>query len=117
MAIVTRTTLKKMLEEADTTKRAHIIGRALVALFDRQTDAEQQRNDTEVLNDIGFAGSDAKAGSLTAKYFLKHRTLLDWQVEKWMKPTKNGYPRICRYARQLNEVAEYKNARKTEQQS
>mgnify|MGYP000209306595 CR=1 FL=1 len=103
--IVTKDSLKQMLEQSDEEKRARIIGRALVALFNRQTREEQASNDTRQFNNVGFSGADAKSGSLTAKYFLKHRRLEKWQIERWLKPSKNGYPRICKYAAQLNEVA------------
>lgn len=111
-AIVTKESLRKMLNEADDAKRQHIIGRALVRLFDRQTNSEQQSDSTEQDNGIGFAGGDAKGGSLTAKFYLKHGMLLDWQVERWTRVGKSGYPRICKYARQLDEVAQVQAAKK-----
>ncbi len=83
----------------------HVVGRACVALFNRQTEAEQARNDTEVLNDEGFSGSDARQGSLTAKYYLKHKRLEAWQVEQWTKEWR-GRPRLAKYWKQLNEVAQ-----------
>ena len=113
-AIVTKDTLRNMLNEADSARKAAIIGRALVVLFERQTEAERMANTTNNLNSIGFASCDAKAGCLSAKYFLRHRTLLDWQVEKWMRTDRTGYPRICKYARQLNEAAEQKRARQAQ---
>lgn len=83
-----------------------VIGRALAALFKYQTDAEQNRNDVEVHNNVGFTPSDGRTASITAKYFLKHGKLLDWQIEKWMKINpRTGYPRICKYDRQLNDIA------------
>jgi hypothetical protein len=82
----------------------HIVGRALVALFDRQTQDEKAVNDTNKLNTVGFSAADAKSGSLTAKFYLKHNRLEDWQVEKWTRLIK-GYARLCKYARQLNDVA------------
>ena len=103
--IVTRESLQAMLDQADAVKRQHIIGRALVALFDRQTQAEQSSNHTQVDNGIGFAGCDSKSGSLTAKTYLKRKALQDWQVEKWMKRGANGFARICKYAGQLNDIA------------
>lgn len=108
---ITRETLAEMLNQADDAKKVHIIGRALVALFNRQTASEQGANATAQDNGIGFAGSDARSGSLTAKSYLKNGTLLDWQVQKWMAPSR-GYPRICKYARQLDEVAKEKAAKK-----
>lgn len=103
--IVTRDSLQKMLDNADAVKRQHIVGRALVALFERQTQDEQRVNDTRILNNLGFQGCDAKSGSITAKTYLKKRSLEDWQVEKWLKKGANGYARLCKYAGQLNEIA------------
>lgn len=104
-AIVTRESLSKMLEK-DPVK---VVGRALVALFKAgQTEAERAANVTEVWNGVGFSGADARSASLTAKYFIKHGTLLDWQVANWTKPARNGFPRLCKYAKQLNAIAEAK---------
>ena len=88
----------------------HLIGKALVALFERQTADEQSANTTNKHNSVGFAGCDAKSGSLTAKFYIKHKRLEQWMVDNWIRlNTKNGYPRICKYHRQLNEVAYMKH--------
>jgi hypothetical protein len=106
--IVTKDSLMALLS-ASPERQAQVVGRALIALFRRQTDAEQAKNTTDIWNDVGFQGSDAKSGSIGAKYFLKHGTLLDWQVAKWLKPQgAKGYPRIVKYSRQLNEIANAK---------
>ena len=105
--IVTKESLVKMLNESQEMK-IKVIGRALVALMHRQTQDEQTANTTRNHNGIGFTPGDAYGGTITAKYFLKHGTLQEWQVEKWMKPTSTGLPRICKYDRQLNEVANEK---------
>ncbi len=107
MTIVTKQTLNQMLADASDEKKARIIGRALVALFHRQTQDEKQSDTTRCSNNVGFASSDARSGSLTAKTFLRTGTLQQWQVDRWMANSR-GYPRICRYARQLNEIAEEK---------
>lgn len=107
-AIVTKESLKKMLDDADDAKRGRIVGRALVGLFDRQTEDEKAANDTKKHNTIGFAACDAKSGSLTAKYFIKNGQLLQWQLDRWLKKQPDGYPRICRYVRQLDEIARAK---------
>lgn len=96
--IITKETLQQMLLNATKPKKSQIIGRALVVLFKNQTEAEQSENTTKEFNGIGFAGCDAYSGSLTAKYYLKHNTLEDWQLEKW--GTK-----ILKYHRQLNDAA------------
>lgn len=101
-ALVTRASLLALL--SDPAKRQHVIGRALVVLFNNQTRDEQASNTTRLFNNIGFTGSDARDGTITAKYYLKHRSLLDWQVERWMADFR-GFPRICKYHAQLNRAA------------
>lgn len=93
-----------MLTGKDDAHVKQVVGRALVALFDRQTRAEQKGNNVQNSNMLGFSGVDAKSGSITAKYFIKHKTLEDWQLETWMRDFR-GHPRITKYARQLNEIA------------
>lgn len=87
------------------------IGRALVILFNRQTMAERANNATKLRNGVGFAACDGRIGALGAKYYLKHGTLLEWQLKPWIKPV-NGYPRICKYLKQLNEHAAIKQQNK-----
>jgi len=109
-ALVTKDSLNQMLMQADNAKRIHIIGRALVGLFERQTAAEQSSDVTTNDNGIGFASSDARTGSLTAKSYIARQNLVQWQIDQWMRPS-HGYPRICKYARQLNEIAVEKRQR------
>lgn len=108
--VVTRDTLRTMLRNDNTKYVDAVIGRALLALLNRQTEDEQRSNDTKIWNSVGFSGADARSGSLTAKSFAKNGRLLDWQRDKWLKPAKNGYPRLCKYAKQLNEIALEKGA-------
>lgn len=105
MTIVTRDSLQAMLDEQDPQYVARVVGRALVAIFEYQTSAERCGNTTDVANGVGFSGADARAGSLGAKCFIKHRTLLDWQVAQWTRRGKNGYSRLTKYAKQLNTIA------------
>lgn len=104
-AIVTRESIQSMLNNPNPDYVALVVGRALVRLFERQTEAEKASNDTNVDNGIGFAGCDARTGTLSAKYFLKHKTLQAWQVERWTKVEASGFAKLCKYHRQLNEVA------------
>jgi hypothetical protein len=99
-----------MIDEADAVKRMHIVGRALTALFARQTQAEQANLTTQVDNGIGFTGGDAIGGSLTAKSYIARQALAAWQVEKWTRTASNGFPRICKYHKQLDEIAREKAA-------
>lgn len=107
--IVTR---DKFIELLNGPRQMEVIGRALVHLFNRQTEAEQAANDTRVWNEMGFTGADGYSGCLSAKYYLKHGKLADWQVERWMKPNKNGIPRIAKYWKQIDEEAQRKAAMK-----
>lgn len=109
--IITRERIREMLN-SEIEKRIHIVGRALVALFERQTESEKHANTTNDLNSRGFAGSDAKPGSIAAKYYLKRGTLLDWQLERWTKVGANGFPKLAKYHRQLNEIAVAKAQRR-----
>ena len=105
--LVTRESLQSLIER----KPTETVGRALVAIFRAgQTESERSGNTAEDFNGVGFSGADARSASITAKYFIKHGTLLDWQVEQWTKPAKNGFPRLCKYVKQLNAIAEAKRA-------
>lgn len=81
------------------------VGRALVHLLRRQTHDEQQDATTRHHNNIGFTGADGRRGVITAKYFIKHKTLQDWQLEYWRTPNRKGVPRIVKYYAQIAEEA------------
>jgi hypothetical protein len=83
----------------------HAIGRALVHLFNRQTDDEKVASDTKHHNARGFTPADAKRGSITAKYYLKYRKLEQWQREQWLKSDRAGRLRLGKYYRQIAEEA------------
>lgn len=103
--LVTRESLHKMINSSDAEKNMHRIGRALVILFDRQTNTEQTRNVTDTDNMRGFTSADAFSGSVTAKYYKKHGKLLEWQVEKWTRVNKTGVSRLAKYWLQIDEHA------------
>jgi len=106
MATVTRESLQTMLDNPNREYVAKVIGRALIVLFNNQTRDEQSMNATTKENGVGFTGADAKSGSITAKYYIKHKTLLDWQIDRWTKPAASGYARLAKYHGQLNAAAE-----------
>jgi len=107
MAYVTKSKIIQILESNDRYLIEQYIGRALVALFNRQVEDEKKVNHTRHENSLGFSSADAKDGSITAKYFIKHRSLQDWQIQNWTRDFR-GSPRISKYSRQLNEIAEQK---------
>ena len=103
--LVTRESIRTMLRNPNPRYVEVVVGRALVALLQRQTKDEQCANDTREHNGVGFTGADARSGSITAKTFIRDNKLLDWQVGSWKKIAKNGYPRLAKYHKQLNEIA------------
>jgi len=105
MKLVTRESLQVMLDNKNPDYVATVIGRALVVLLNNQTRDEQASNVTTEHNGIGFTGADAHSGCITAKYFIKHKKLLDWQVARWTNPAKSGFARLAKYHKQLNEAA------------
>jgi hypothetical protein len=106
--MITKGSLYMMIVNSAPEKRNHIIGRALVALFKRQTEAERVVNTTDTNNNRGFTSADAKWGSIAAKYYIKHGKLEDWQVEPWLVKDARGTMRIQKYWKQLDEVAKEK---------
>ena len=113
--LVTRESLKLMLDNANLAKKQEIIGRALVALLNRQTADEQASAVTNNHNSMGFAQCDAFTGTKCAKYFRDTGRLEGWMIGVWLKRQANGFPRIAKYHKQLNEVAEAKAKVNTEQ--
>jgi hypothetical protein len=112
MKRVTPASLQAMLNNPNREHVSKVIGRALVVLLNNQTRDEQAMNATTKSNGIGFTGADAKSGSITAKYFIKHNTLLDWQIDRWTKPSASGFSRLTKYHKQLNAAAEEKASKK-----
>jgi hypothetical protein len=110
MTIITKQTLETMILEANEEKKAQIVGRACLALFRRQTEAEKADNDAKMMNNRGFTKGDAREGCLTAKSFIKNGTLQDWQVEQWLSKNVKGVMRIVKYWAQLDEEAQAKMA-------
>ncbi|MCK5018049.1 MAG: hypothetical protein KAS32_13415 [Candidatus Peribacteraceae bacterium] len=109
-AIVTKESLQNMMDSSDEQFVQRVIGRALVGIFDRQTEDEKHSDATLKHNGIGFTGADAHSGSLTAKYWLRHNSLLDWQIDMWTKKNVKGFSRLTKYHKQLNSIAEEKQA-------
>lgn len=109
--IVTREKFQDLICRGDETAM-HAIGKALVHLFNRQTVVEQKSNDTRYHNEMGFTPADAHSGCLTAKYYLRHGKLEDWQIQRWIRPNKKGVPRLAKYWRQIDEEAQKKALRK-----
>lgn len=106
--LVTKDSLIKMLEHPNRKYVIQVVGRALVTLYNNQTESEKRSNDTREHNMVGFTGADGHSGCITAKYFLRHKTLTDWQIEMWTKRNKQGVPRIAKYHAQLDAAAQHR---------
>lgn len=85
-----------------------VIGRALLAIYKNQTFSEQSSSSTIVQNGIGFCKPDARVGGIGARMYKATGRLDQWCIDVWMRPAKDGYPRICKYADQLSNIAEDK---------
>lgn len=81
------------------------VGRALVALTNRQTSDEQRDENTKHRNDVGFMPCDARMGTSMARFFQRNGYLSDKQIAWWRRPRKNGRQRIEVYAAQLLDIA------------
>lgn len=102
---MTRLVTKEYLIKELSIRPIEVIGRALVTIFKNQTQEERNDNATKFHNGIGFTGTDGRIGAITAKYYIKHGTLLDWQIRNWMLPNRKGVARIVKYANQLDRIA------------
>jgi len=108
MAIITRESITTLIENANDAKRQAIVGRALVILLKNQTADEQTMNATNEDNGIGFTGADARAGSITAKFWIKNQRLEDWMVDNWTRKNARGVLRLAKYHKQLDMAAKAK---------
>lgn len=110
--LVTKQSMIEAIRNGSDEYVTRYVGRALVAIFSYQTEAEKATNTTRENNFVGFSGSDATTGSITAKYFMKHGTLQGWMLDNWTKDWR-GAPRITKYWKQLNVIANQKAADKS----
>lgn len=110
LKLVTREWLREKLAE----QPERVIARALIVIYELQTSEEQRSAATRVRNGVGFTGADAEIGTRCAKAALAGE-LKPWMVKIWSGVTRTGFPKICKYARQLNEVAEQKAQRSQKQ--
>jgi len=82
-----------------------IVKRALIALYERQTAAEQAAAQTAEHNGIGFTGTDGEIGTKDAQNCIHYGSPATWIIERWTRPNSKGVPRLAKYWRQLNEIA------------
>jgi hypothetical protein len=80
------------------------VERAMIAIYNRQTEDEQIAQDTKHSNGKGFAASDARLGSYYAKWVLSGKQLTGSHLDKARQMS-------FKYIRQLAEVANEKMAK------
>jgi len=81
------------------------VERALVRLFERQTEYEKSANQTTNKNFVGFQTCDARMYSSFAKYILRGNHLTEKQFKYCLRNWR-GRPSICKYAGQVLEMIE-----------
>lgn len=74
------------------------VERAIVAIYNRQTEDEQNAQDTKHSNGVGFSGADARLGSYYAKWIMSGKHLSGNHL---VKARLMSY----KYVRQLSEIA------------
>jgi hypothetical protein len=110
MLTMKRTEFNTLIERTDPVG-AHAIGRALVHLLRRQTQDEQRDNITRHRNAVGFNGGDGRRGVITAKYYIKHNKLEQWQIKYWLQKDAKGHSRLGKYYKQIAEEANKKRVK------
>lgn len=108
--IVTRDSLRDMLCNPNPRYVEAVIGKALLALHQRQTGEERMRLRTLDHNEIGFGKPDASIGSRCAQHYKRHHRLAPWMIQNWLIKNAQGYPRLCKYCKQLDSIARYRQA-------
>ena len=101
--IHTKDTIREMLRNND-----RAVGRALIALAERQTADERRDETTRHHNNMGFMPAHAARGTSMARYFQRHGQLTPRQLAWWRVVTPSGKMRIEVYASQLLLVAKAK---------
>ena len=61
---------------------ARAVERAMVALYERQTEDEQREESTKHLNGMGFSGAHSRLGSYYARWILSGRSLDGKHLER-----------------------------------
>ncbi len=106
MMNLTGTDIVEMLRTND-----RAVCRALVVLYERQTEDEKTSEHTRHDNGRGFRPCHARMGTSMAKFYLSRGFLTQKQIAYWRKEGKEGM-RIAIYWRQLLDEAHKKAAEK-----
>lgn len=74
------------------------VEKAILAIYNRQTESEQANSTTLHTNGVGFAGPDARLGSYYARWIISGRSLSGKHLDK-------ARQMAIKYRRQLTEIA------------
>lgn len=91
------------------------IARALIVLFERQTDDEKTSENTRHHNNRGFRPCHARMGTSMAKFYMRNGYLTPKQIAYWRQEGKEGM-RIAIYWRQLLDAAHKKAQAKADEE-
>jgi hypothetical protein len=86
-------TIKELLEKND-----RAVARAILAIYQLQTQDEKSDHTTKHSNRVGFSASDAKKGSYYATWLLSGKNLSGWHLD-------NARKIAIKYREQLAKVA------------
>jgi hypothetical protein len=101
--MLTKEAVLELLERND-----KAVARALVVLYNRQTEVEQSCDATVGDNGRGFSHAHAFIGTRMAKFYLQRGFLTPKQIAYWRKSTPKRGMRIGMYWKQLIEAANEK---------
>lgn len=111
--LVTKESLAELLRSAEPKKVQQIVGRALLVIYENQMEDEKRSGTAAYANGIGFTVGDATIGCSNAAFFKANGYMGKAVIAYWTEIV-NGYPRICKYDKQLNEAASAKQRYKDE---
>jgi hypothetical protein len=101
--MLSKDAIVKLLETND-----KAVARALVVLYNNQTDSEQATEETRFRNGEGFRPCHARVGTSMATFYLNRGFLTAKQVAYWRRRMKDGNMKIGIYWKQLAIAAEKK---------
>lgn len=110
--LITKDLLKHMILDNDPEYANRVVGRALVVIFESQDPVEKVTGESCLKNSVGFTAFDAKIGSIAARYYKRAHALPANLYAVWTQIDSTGYPKICRYWKQLNAAAEKKQMKR-----
>jgi hypothetical protein len=101
--VLTKAALQQQIKQASPSEREMLITDAVSALYVRHTEREKEVGSAIHLNDLGFDRPDAPTGLRDGRNLRAHGTTPS--INYWTRVDVNGWYKLCKYHKQLNEVA------------